>query len=322
MSDLQHSNNNLAASITSGLAALQQLKQNATTYSAQISRNQPTALVFLIDQSGSMGNAITLEGGIKTTLAEALADILNRLLQEILLSITKENDIRGYFDLLLIGYGQRGEAKLLWDTNSPDPWVNSSKLEEFKVGTKEVEVIKKTRSGESIVKVTRPIWITAEANGNTPMNQAIQLATLNLIDWLGKYPNSFPPMVFNITDGAATDAKENTLLATAHQLKKLGTTDGNILFFNIHLSTNKDQADKVFLPFDSSKLPNDEFAHLLYEMSSTLPNTPTIKARLRDLGLQIDNSSSDMAVAMTFNETQMEKIMRLLQIGTIQTIKV
>lgn len=322
MADVQHISNHLAESIKTGLAALQQITQHANTYSAQITRNQPTALVFLIDQSGSMGNVITLDGGIETTLAEAVADILNRLLQEILLSITKENDIRGYFDLLLIGYGEKGEAHLLWQSTSDDAWVNSSQLEEYKTGTKEVEVLKKTRSRESIVKVTRPIWIEPGAYGVTPMNQAIQMATLHLIDWVSRYPNSFPPMVFNITDGEATDADENKLLATAHQLKKLGTTDGNILFFNLHLSTHGDESSKVFLPFDSSELPNDRFAKLLYEMSSALPETPVFKARLKDLGLQFNNHSTDMPVAMTFNETQMEKIMRLLQIGTIQTIKV
>lgn len=322
MSDLQHANNNLAATIASGLAALQQPKQNANTYSAQISRNQPTALVFMVDQSGSMRNKVTLEGGIETTLAEALADTLNSLLQEILLSVTKENDIRGYFDLLLVGYGQNDEAMLLWDTKSSNPWVNSSQLEQFKIGTKEVLVTKKTRSGESIVTVNRPIWINAEADGITPMLQAIQLATVNLIDWLGKYPSSFPPMVFNLTDGEASDAKPNALLASAHQLKKLGTSDGNILFFNLHISPNEENAEKVFLPIDNSALANNEFARLLYEMSSTLPATPTIKARLNDLGLQIGKDATDMPVAMTFNETKMERIMRLLQIGTMQTIKV
>jgi len=50
MSELQNTNKDIVE--------LQQLKQNATTYSGQISRNQPTALVLLLDQSGSMSKII------------------------------------------------------------------------------------------------------------------------------------------------------------------------------------------------------------------------------------------------------------------------
>ena len=54
-------------------------------------------------------------------------------------------------------------------------------------------------------KVKFPIWLDPLAAGQTPMCQALDLAWNSLNDFLGAYPDCFPPIVINITDGKATD---------------------------------------------------------------------------------------------------------------------
>ena len=48
---------------------------------------------------------------------------------------------------------------------------------------------------------------------------------------------SFPPVIFNITDGEATDATPEMVLRAAENLKAVATEDGNVLLVNIHLSS-------------------------------------------------------------------------------------
>ena len=309
----------LSSQLSASLAEIQSLVLNPKTYVAEISRTTPTALVFLIDQSGSMGNIIT-HNGQSITLAQALANVVNGLLDELLLSVTRNEGARGYFDLLMIGYGKKnGECQLMWDTTDPaNPWVNTTDLEAQKISEIEVEETRKTRSGTQTIQVKKPIWIEAVASGQTPMQHALNTATMHIANWIKRYPNSFPPIVFNITDGAATDADNDHLLATAYRLKQVHTTDGNVLLFNIHLSPN--EGDEAFLPTSLAELPSDDYAKQLYEMSSVLPDTPMFRARLADICPPIQGNN--MPVAMAYNVSEMTKIWRLLQIGTVRTVRI
>src|SRR5260221_9378773 len=73
-------------------------------YSAQISRLNPSCFVFLIDQSGSMTDVFGAgEGNQKK--ADGVADAINRLLQNLVIKCAKEEGIRDYFHVCVIGYG-------------------------------------------------------------------------------------------------------------------------------------------------------------------------------------------------------------------------
>ena len=80
------------------------LSSNHEEYTAQITRNTPTAFVFLIDHSVSMDRKTTLDGE-EMTLADAAARILNRQINELILRCVKEEEVRHYFDIAVIGYG-------------------------------------------------------------------------------------------------------------------------------------------------------------------------------------------------------------------------
>src|SRR5262249_59001365 len=77
-------------------------------YGAEISRNNPTCFVFLLDQSGSMGDPF---GGGETQLRKAdfLADVVNRTLHDLVIRCTRAEEIRDYFHVSLIGYGTSAE---------------------------------------------------------------------------------------------------------------------------------------------------------------------------------------------------------------------
>ncbi len=70
-------------------------------YQAEISRDNPTCFLFVIDQSGSM-DEITETGRSK---ADFVADVLNKTLYTLVTTCSKADGVRNYFDVGVIAYG-------------------------------------------------------------------------------------------------------------------------------------------------------------------------------------------------------------------------
>src|SRR5436305_14115835 len=75
------------------------------SHAAEISRTNPTCLLFLVDQSTSMNKPFGQQPEKKK--AEGVADGINRLLQNLVLKCAKADGIRDFFHVGLIGYGGR-----------------------------------------------------------------------------------------------------------------------------------------------------------------------------------------------------------------------
>jgi hypothetical protein len=74
-------------------------------YTAEISRRNPSCFLFLIDQSGSMGDPFG--SGERVKKADAVADWINRWLQNLCVKCAREEGIRDFFHIGVIGYGAR-----------------------------------------------------------------------------------------------------------------------------------------------------------------------------------------------------------------------
>ena len=148
------------------------------------------------------------------------------------------------------------------------------------------------------------------------MHNALTLAAELIEDWIVRYKgvNAYPPTIMNITDGQFTDAKNNQMLEVAQRIMNLKTMDGNALLFNLHISA-KDTAQVVF-PNRKEELPeNDEYAHLLFDMSSDLPdifNNDIAKLRGTD--------TMSTFTAMGFNAS-LDKLVAFMNIGTSTTTR-
>src|SRR6185503_6583023 len=80
-------------------------------YTAQISRTNPACVLLLIDQSQSMADPFS--GGLTDqTKSTAVADAVNRLLQNLVLRSAKADGVRDYFHIGVIGYGKTVRAGL------------------------------------------------------------------------------------------------------------------------------------------------------------------------------------------------------------------
>jgi hypothetical protein len=268
-------------------------------YTQEISRKNPGCFIFLLDQSGSMSEQFGQTGFTK---AQGAADAINNILRELTLKCTKEEGVRDYFDVAIIGYGATsGNAgPLVGNKFVKVSWLYSNPL-------KIEERIKKEADGvggiiESKVKI--PIWFEPVASMDTPMCQAFNLAYEWLDEWITNHPDAFPPIVVNITDGASTDGEPED---SAKRITNLSTSDGNVLLFNCHIS--KVSGAAILFPETESELPKDAFANSLFRMSSILPE-PIMKTAEME-GYNVTENSR----GFVFNADLVDLI-RFLDIGT------
>ncbi|GIK37977.1 MAG: hypothetical protein BroJett011_18100 [Chloroflexota bacterium] len=271
-------------------------------YTAEISRANPTCFLFLIDQSGSMSDPISSgEGG--ESKADITAAAINRLLSELVIKCSKDMEIRRYFQVGVIGYGgtvgpalggNLASQELVW---IDDIYSNPARVEER---------TKKVPDGagglvDTVIKF--PVWFDPVTDNGTPMTQAFTQAQAVLRNWVAQHPSSFPPIVINITDGESTDGDPS---GTAETLKTLTTDDGNLLIFNVHLSSTR--AAPIKFPDSEEGLP-DQYARLLFRMSSQLPDF------MRQVAQEFGFNPSSNSRGFIFN-AGIEEVISFLNIGT------
>jgi len=239
-------------------------------YTADISRNNPGCFLFLIDQSGSMSEA--LGGQPELRKMDGAADAVNRILDAISQRCSQGMDVRDYFHIGVLTYttDERGEPDLrsaLPGTSPEAPFLAISAVVE--AATVEERDIKEPDGAGGVVETTRrfPVWLRPEARWGTPMCGAFALASQALSDWISSHPDSYPPMLISITDGAATDGNPVSL---AEGIMAMSTNDGNVLVYNAHLSAMS--AMPIQYPSDESETPPDEYALQMYRMSSVFPD--------------------------------------------------
>jgi hypothetical protein len=163
--------------------------------------------------------------------------------------------------------------------------------------------IKKIQRPEGIETIRTKVWLDPVANGRTPMCRALQTTSAVVSDFIQKYPDCYPPMIMNITDGDSTDGNPSD---DAERIKALRSSNGNALLFNVHISSN--DAPSVIFPNSEGAL-GDPYAKMLFRMSSPLP------AKMRQISKELRFDIADGARGFAFN-ADLTCLTSLLEIGT------
>lgn len=270
-------------------------------YTAEISRTNPTCLLFLIDQSSSMNEPFGGRPGQKKS--EGVAEAINHLLQNLVLKCAKSTGVRDYFQVGVIGYGAHAKP-ILVGTSDARPLLPISAIANAPLRVEQRKRVIGERDGKPVEQTSRfPIWFEPVAGGKTPMNAAMELAKEIIGGFLKMYPDCFPPLVINLTDGQPTDANP---LTAAQAVKNLKSRDGNVLLFNGHLSSTP--AKPIAFPATENDLP-DVYSKLLFRMSSILP--ASMVATANDEGYDVKG----LARGFMFN-ADLVAATRFLEIGT------
>ena len=263
-----------------------------------IGTSNPGCIVILIDQSWSMSESFS-DGGTK---AERATQSVNRVIEEIVLACRSGETIRDRCQVSVIGYGERVHCVV-------DGMV--SEIVSALIEVKKVKKIIPDGAGGVIeTDVDMPIWLKPEASNGTPMHTAFEHAAEIVENWISDRPDSFPPIVINVTDAEA--AEPNLTADNARRIMNLQTTDGAALVFNLHIANNK---NTIVLPNDKTEFAGDLFAEFLFDISSPLPQSLVALAK--------ETGFSPEPGARCFGYNADEPLMvQLLQFGSLGVTQV
>jgi hypothetical protein len=231
-------------------------------YGAEISRENPTCFLFVIDQSGSM-DEITEAGRSK---AAFVADVLNKTLYTLVTTCSKAEGVRNYFDVGVIAYGGSEAAGAFGGALAGSIVHPINAISEHTLRIEERQ--KKVNDGAGGIielKTKFPVWFDPKSAGGTPMCAALGKTRETVAGWCEAHPGSYPPTILHVTDGQSTDGAPEEI---ADGLRQIATKDGPALLFNLHV-TNASGREALF-PTSESDL-NDEYSRMLFRMSSQLP---------------------------------------------------
>jgi hypothetical protein len=235
--------------------------------------------------------------------ADGVADAINRLLQNLVIKCAKAEGVRDYYHVGVIGYGAHvGPA--FSGPLAQQELVPISHVAEMPARVEERTKKVDDGAGGLVDQAVRfPVWFDPVANGGTPMSEALKRAHDILEGWLTEHPGCFPPIAINITDGEATDGDPS---GPAEAVQQLASTDGNVLLFNLHLSSQR--AAPIEFADSEQELP-DDYARLLFRISSYLPEYKRTIAQQE--GFRVSENTRGFA----FN-ADIVTVIRFLDIGT------
>lgn len=222
-------------------------------YTQQVQKRNPACIVVLLSQSESMKNGLTSSQPKSVRAAE----MVNHLLYILSIRSCRGNSIYDIFYVAVIGYGNYvgslvGKEKRL------------ASISELSHSPIRVEKQSQTRAGRTY-DIVRPIWIDPVSEGPAQMCKAFEMAQAIANDFISGNPESFPPLIINISDGICDDGD---VLECAKAITSLRTADGNALLFNFLLI----DSDRSIVFPNESQWFWDQGLKDLYEVSSLLPD--------------------------------------------------
>jgi len=269
---------------------------NELAYDAQISRSNPACIVFLIDQSESMLEGI--KGDPSKKKCDGVAEVVNRFLHSLVIRCTiGSGGVYPYYYVSVLGYGASVGPAFVGKFAGQESVCVSDLAQAARI---DVKTMQRPEGAET---VRTKVWFDPVAGGRTPMCQAFQHAKKVVEQFIAKYPDCYPPMIMNITDGDSTDGNPTN---DAEAVKILKTSNGNALVFNVHVSATN--APSIIFPNGEGALP-DPYAKMLFRMSSVLP------AKMRQISKELRFEITDGAKGFAFN-ADLTCLTSLLEIGT------
>lgn len=241
-------------------------------YSQAITHLHRTAFIIAIDCSSSM-QGMTRLNNHELSKADAVALVCNYIIDELLARATRGGEVRDYYDIAVIGYNNHDVLPLI--PESVNEFISIASLAKRAPKLREYRFDQSDNNGFcTTASFVLREWIKPVAEDLTPMHAALTHIESMVSRWCSRIENmeSFPPIVFNITDGECNDASSDELINAARTITNTGTNDGNTLLINIHLSSSPDSKGEIF-PSDGEYHAESEYQMTLYRMSSLMPTT-------------------------------------------------
>lgn len=279
-------------------------------YQAPITHKQRTALIIAIDCSTSM-QGMTRINSTAISKCTVASMVCNQLIDELVMRATRNGKVRNYYDIAVIGYSGHAIDSLL--PNGCNGLTPISILAGQNPQPKTIFIDQITPRGDvTSVPIFHHQWVNSYAQGSTPMYEAMVTVYDMVSDWcaLPENKGSFPPIVFNISDGSCSDSSDSALQSIAEDITSTRTNDGNTLLINIHLSSLEDEHSPELFPTDKNFYSHDPDRRRLFMMSSILP------AEMEHLIANMTTSSEPGPYRAVAFDTSISELLSILNIGS------
>lgn len=230
------------------------------SYEQKISRTKPGLIVLVLDDSGSMSDKLAGTSDQRYKWVERYFNIILNLL------LSRSTEVKGDGSVIKPRY----YVYVITYGTQPQVWAK---------GEMDIETAVKnfTQAGGSF-KLGGRLGGTNAQQALTEAYNYLQKAVKD-----SKFSDSFPPMVFHLTDGEShTDAS-----GIAQKIMQLSTSDGNALMVNAYIGTktalNYQSPDDFPGYVDVSEAGRSQDNIRLFNMSSTVPDT--IETNLKTEGI-------------------------------------
>ena len=199
---------------------------------------------------------------------------MNAWLTELVISCSRAEGIKDFFDVAVLGYSADEQANPIIGPALIGPLagrdiVTISEIADCPARVDTVMAsIPDEVTGEMLdFPQPTPIWIDPITRGGAPICSAIVRACELLDAWIAQHPDSFPPIVINLTTG---EDSQGDPIPYANALKQRTTSDGHVLFLNCCLSS---VAADSFLFKGNDEALSDGNERRLFAMSSVLSDS-------------------------------------------------
>ena len=235
-------------------------------YSSAITRENPAGIFFILNQSYPTEEKIEY-GGEKMSKARVEGGIVDKVINELILSNTSNGVLNDKYNISVIGYGdyayscfEKGNVQTLKELQDNPLFVRTMSKKT------------KTRQGTKTIEIKQPTWIKTNSDGDAKLYKALNKARDIIENWAEEHESSYPPIVIHITEYRYHGADDSDMKQMANQIKSIFTKDGNALFFNIIL-TEKEDAVSVLFPYDNQAVSDSYYGTMYCLMSSILPKS-------------------------------------------------
>lgn len=215
-----------------------------------------SAVIFLIDQSVSMGRSIILNGQSKGSISSAVSEMVDKVIQQIATGGINNPSRLNPFDIAVIGYGE--DCHCIWANNAP--------LGEFA----SVEQLFDHYFRNGFLEPGAFKWVNSQNNSfSADMSLAFKYVMEMVQHWIISNDNNcIPPCIIHITDAEKLGMQSRGTVQIARQIMHIENRNGAATIWNIQM--NPHDSHPVVLPTDEDTGSLNAHGYFLYQMSSSL----------------------------------------------------
>lgn len=265
-------------------------------YTMRATRKFPKLIVFMVDESLSMGD---LYGAEEKHLW--VDRCINTAIRNLVWMCDSVNGVRDWVHIVALGYG---------GSDKENPYVRSLFSEPDWVLP--ISRIAPALVGKDVDDLA--LYIESKPDGWTPMGSAMKLAGSIVKDWVEQRSDSPAPVIINVTDGLPTDdeSADGPVEKWVAAFDELKTTDGAVLLMNAGVPNAIERLDPCLFPV-TYEVPELIGVQRLWKLASPLPEELVANAVARKL---LPNGATAEGRRMYVHVSNPAELSQLFDFGT------